>query len=418
MKRKIIICALLICSFLFSSCNQDQKALTTNKTKLTQKIVKDTQALSSEVEITASIDTKSLVSTGLSYVGNTSYEASDAKKDYSILPNLYEKECASSDVITLDFTGDIGMSEGTPISRYYDPVNQKLSKCISKDLIKELRSADITTINNEFTYSKRGTPVPGKPYTFRAKPSRVKILKDLGVDVASLANNHVFDYQEKALIDTMKTLKKAKIPYVGAGKNIKEATTPVYFRANDKIIAICAATQVERSTNHTQEATKNKPGVIKTLNSKKFCKEIKKAKKNADVVIVFVHWGLEGSKDYQSDQVALAKDFVKAGADAIIGGHTHGLQGISYIGDVPIIYSLGNFWFNTHSRDTGVAKLYIDNDNNIKMQFIPCKTGNCKTKLVTNKSEKKRIIKYMQSLSKDVKIDSKGFVTKKKKKKK
>lgn len=422
MKRKILVSVIFALTLSISGCSANNYE-SKKTTKSTQTVSSDAKIVTSEITDTQNFESKEtnfentetiIVSPEANYTQSSEY----IERDYSKLPNLYEKECADPDVITLDFTGDIGMSERTPITRYYDSVKHKLNKCISQNLIDELRSADITTVNNEFTYSKRGKPVPNKPYTFRTKPSRVKILQDLGVDLAGLANNHVFDYQEKALYDTMKTLKKADIPYVGAGKNLKEASTPAYFLANGKIIAICAATQVERSTNHTQEATKNKPGVMKTLNSKRFCKEIKKAKKNADVVIVFVHWGLEGSIKYQSDQVALAKDFVDAGADAIIGGHTHGLQGISYIDDVPVIYSLGNFWFNTHKRDTGIAKLYIDKDNKITMQFIPCKTANCKTKLVTKKSEKKRILKYMRKLSKGVSIDSKGFVSKKKKRKK
>lgn len=69
-----------------------------------------------------------------------------------------------------------------------------------------LQQADIMWINNEFTYSDRGQPLPGKAYTFRANPDRVENLKLLGVDIVGLANNHVYDYGKEALLDTMDTL--------------------------------------------------------------------------------------------------------------------------------------------------------------------------------------------------------------------
>ncbi len=339
-----------------------------------------------------------------------STETEKNERDLESLPNLHEMDCASDDEVTMLFTGDIGQAEGTPITNYFDSVGEDLSQCISNDTLDVMRSADILTVNNEFTYSTRGTAIPDKNYTFRANPSRAHILTDMGADLVGVANNHIFDYQEDAFFDTLDTIKDLGLPYVGAGKDIDEATTPVYFKANDKIIAVCAATQVERSTTETQWATEDRCGVVKCLDDTIFCEEIKEANENADYVIVFVHWGLEGSEYYAEDQVALAEDFVDAGADAIIGGHPHVLQGISYIDDVPVIYSLGNFWFNTYARDTGMAKLII-NDEGIKMQFIPCGTGDCRTWLPEG-DDKARIINYMQSISSGVKLDEDGYVSK------
>ena len=76
-------------------------------------------------------------------------------------------------------------------------------------------------------------------------------------------------------------------------------------------------------------------------------------------MIAYPHWGTEGTSVYGLDQRQLAEAFAEAGADVIIGGHTHSLQGIDYIGDVPVFYSLGNFWFNGKTIDTGVAQVRI-----------------------------------------------------------
>ena len=155
------------------------------------------------------------------------------------------------------------------------------------------------------------------------------MLETFGTDIVSLANNHVYDYGEAALIDTIDTLEEAGIPYVGAGKDLKDAMRPVYFVANGKKIAIVSATQIERSLNYTKEATETTPGVLKTLNPDKFLKVIEEARDNSDYVIAFVHWGTEGNNYFGSDQVALAKQFVEAGVDVIIGGHTLSLIHIS-----------------------------------------------------------------------------------------
>ena len=115
-------------------------------------------------------------------------------------------------------------------------------------------------VNNEFPYTDRGTPTPGKKFTFRAKPEYASYLTDMGTDVVSLANNHAYDYGEVSLTDSIDTLNRIGMPFVGAGRNLEEAVKPVYFIANDKRIAFISATQIERTDNpDTKEATLDSP---------------------------------------------------------------------------------------------------------------------------------------------------------------
>ena len=335
----------------------------------------------------------------------------DAGYQSDTLQNVYFKECASEDEIVLDFTGDINLSEGWATTKYMDSQKNEIFDCFSSDLIMEMQKADIMMINNEYTYSTGGTAIPGKAYTFRAQPSRVEVLKQLGVDIVSVANNHVYDYGAEALVDTLETLENAEIPYVGAGRNLKEAKKIVYFIANGKKIAIVSATQIERSYNYTKEATKDTPGVLKTLNPDKFVEVIKEARKNSDYVIVYPHWGTEGTNVYGSDQEALAKTFAEAGADVIIGGHTHCLQGFSYVDGVPVLYSLGNFWFNSSRLETGMAQVRIQKDGELKLRFLPCMQENTKTRLLTEGSERTEVLDFMRRLSDGVEIDEDGYVT-------
>lgn len=340
----------------------------------------------------------------ISYCQDTGFQS-------ELIENTYYKECASEDEIVLDFTGDINLAEGWSTTKFMDRQANGIFDCLSSDLILELQNADILMMNNEYTYSDRGYPIPGKAYTFRAAPSRVEVLQQLGVDIVSLANNHVYDYGEEALLDTFDTLERAEIPYVGAGRNLEEAKKIVYFVANGRKIAIVSATQIERSYNYTKEATEDVPGVLKTLNPDKFLEVIKEAEKNSDYVIVYPHWGTEGTNVYGSDQRELAEAYVGAGADVIIGGHTHCLQGISYIEDVPVIYSLGNFWFNGNTIETGVAQVRIQKDGSIRFRFLPCIQSGTRTRLLTEGSQREEVLDFMRSLSKEVEIDKDGYVT-------
>ncbi len=329
-----------------------------------------------------------------------------------VLENIYWKECATENQVVLDFTGDINLSEGWSTTEYMDAQENGIEDCMSAALLAEMRATDILMINNEYTYSTRGTPLEGKAYTFRANPQRVSVLDTLGADIVSVANNHVYDYGEEALVDTLETLENAGIPYVGAGRNITDAMKSVSFIANGRKITIVSATQIERSTNYTKEATADSPGVLKTLNPDKFISVIEKARTNSDYVIVFVHWGTEGTNQYGSDQVALGQKFIDAGADVIIGGHTHCLQGFAYYDGKPIIYSLGNFWFNNQKLDTGLSQVVVHTDTNqIDFRFLPCIQQGGITSLVEDAGEKQRILDFMQKISAPgVTVDSEGYV--------
>ena len=311
------------------------------------------------------------------------------------------QECASDSEATFAFTGDINFSEGYVTTNRLDGCPNGIYDCFSEDLLELMRGIDVMMINNEFTYSARGEPLKGKTYTFRADPSRAKLLHEFGTDIVNLANNHVYDFGEEALVDTFAALDGEGIPYVGAGANLEEASRPYYFVCNGRKIAIVAATQIERSTNYTKEATQERPGVLKTLQPDKFVEVIRQAKSNSDSVIAVVHWGTEGDSYFGQDQKELADAFAAAGADAVIGGHTHCLQGFEMIGEVPVIYSLGNFWFSSNTLDTGIAKVTVDQEGELTLSFVPCLQKNLRTSLVTDEAERQRIFTFMQEHSAD-----------------
>lgn len=310
------------------------------------------------------------------------------------------------------FAGDINFDENWATTKYLNQCENGIYDCISPELIRYMKDADIMCLNNEFTYSKRGASLPGKAYTFRAKPQRVQILKQLGVDVVKLANNHVYDYGEEALLDTFSTLDSAGIPYIGAGKDLKEAMKPCYFEIDGKKIAFVAASRAEKY-QMTPQATESSPGILRCYDTSLFKQVIKKARKKADFVIAYVHWGTEYSYDLEPVQRETAKEYLDCGADAIIGAHTHCLQGMEYYDGKPIIYSLGNYWFNEKTLDTMLLRLHFHgnkDEEQLEVQIIPAVQKDCQTKIASTKKEKKRIFSFLESISNDITITEKGYL--------
>ena len=286
----------------------------------------------------------SLVPEPTSVIESIPSEESDGKIKDNISDSAEEEDLNPFSLV-LTFAGDINFDENWSTMKYYNSVENGIYNCISPELKQIMRNADIMCLNNEFTYSNGGSPLENKAYTFRANPSRVEILKELGVDIVSLANNHAYDYGEQSLVDTMTVLNQAGIKYVGAGHNIEEAMSPVYFEIQGKTIAYVAASRAEKY-RLTPQATEDEPGILLCYDTELFIQAIKEAKQNAEYVIAYVHWGTEYSYELEEVQLITGKEYLDAGADIVIGAHPHCLQGIEYYEGKPIVYSLGNFWFN------------------------------------------------------------------------
>lgn len=331
--------------------------------------------------------------------------------EYMMENNIYAKDANDPEQITLTFAGDILFDDSYAVMGTMLQNGGNIANAISQEVITEMKSADIMMVNNEFPYSSRGTATAGKQFTFRAKPSTVSYLDDLGVDIVSLANNHAYDYGEEAFLDTMTTLEEAGILYVGAGRNLKEARRPVYYIINNMKIAIVAATQIEKSDYpDTKGATDSSAGVFRCWNGDNLISTIQEARENSDFVIAYLHWGTENSSAIDWAQEKQAPEVVAAGADLIIGDHPHCLQKIESVNGVPVIYSLGNFWFNSKTVDTGMVKIALNQDGLQSCQFLPCLQSGSKTTLLHD-AEKERVLNEMRTLSPGVQIDSDGYVT-------
>lgn len=313
---------------------------------------------------------------------------------------------------TICFAGDINLDENWCTTQYLNQCENGIRDCIDEEFIEHMQAADVMCLNNEFTYSTGGSPMDGKAYTFRAAPERVEVLKELGVDVVKLANNHVYDYGREALLDTFTTLEDAGIAYMGAGRNLEEAMKPVYFEIDGKTVAFVAASRAEKN-KMTPQATGEKPGILRCYDTELFKQVIAEADASADFVLAYVHWGTEYSYELEEAQLTTGKEYLDAGADVVIGAHSHCLQGMEYYDGKPIIYGLGNYWFNEKTLDTMLIDLHFygdDAEQNLEVKVLPGVQSNYTTQYADTPEEQERIYSFLEEISVNVEITEDGVV--------
>lgn len=323
----------------------------------------------------------------------------------------YTEIADDDDSVTFTFAGDINMDPdfvaGQTIQRY------GLAGCFDAASLSAMRDSDIFMLNNEFTYSANSNR-NAKKWTFQARPARAASLYDIGTDIVSLANNHVYDYGRTGFVSTLDTLDGIGMPYVGAGRNAEEAQRPHYYRAGSMTIAVIAATEIERmSAPATRGATATEPGVFRCYDPTALYNAIRDAKTKADYCIVFVHWGTEQRKTPDESQLRLAKGITDAGVNLIIGDHSHCQETIGWIGDTPVVYSLGNFVFANYTRDTCLFRVTLrpSEGKMVRAEYLPlhCDAA-CRITTPTG-TARSAALQREQALSPDVHISPDGEVT-------
>jgi len=216
----------------------------------------------------------------------------------------------------------------------------------------ELKSGDITIANLESPIARGGSEFTGKRFRFRAEPELAGALKGSGINLVTLANNHTMDFGGQALMETIQNLGNAGIVWIGAGANLAEARKMALYTIKGKKIAFLGYS-LTRPVEFF--AGRNRPGTAPGF-EKIFVEDIRRARQEANHVIVSFHWGAEGMSEIQPYQRTVAHRAIDAGADVIIGHHPHVLRGIERYKAGIVFYSLGNFTFASKgtSADAGV----------------------------------------------------------------
>jgi poly-gamma-glutamate synthesis protein (capsule biosynthesis protein) len=237
-----------------------------------------------------------------------------------------------------------------------------------------LRAADFTAVNLETAVTSRGTPQP-KRYHFRTVPAAFTALRDGGVDLVTMANNHVLDYGQVGLADTLAAAKAARFPYVGIGKDAAAAWAPYVTTIKGTKIAIIGVSRVHQLAS-SWVATPSRPGEANAIDLRRTLGAVRYARRLAPVVIVFMHWGYEGDPCPSAEQQSLAQQLSAAGATIIIGAHAHVLQGSGWLAHTFVAYGMGNFMWYEDNDATGVLELTLHPHAPLTARFIPAVVSN------------------------------------------
>ncbi|WP_312886672.1 CapA family protein [Paenibacillus foliorum] len=235
-----------------------------------------------------------------------------------------------------------------------------------------LDKADITVANLETPISTRGTP-QSKEYVYRSSPEALPAFKAAGFDLVNTSNNHIMDYGQDALLDTLDELDKAGIKRVGTGRNSEEAYKHVIIEQNGIKVAFLGFSRVVPEVSWY--AGKQKPGLAETYTTKLPLEAIAKAREEADLVVVIAHWGVERKDRPVKEQTDLAHKYIDQGADLVIASHPHVLQGFEQYKGKWIAYSLGNFIFTTNTEPATWESMILNatctKERSCDLQMIP-----------------------------------------------
>ena len=314
------------------------------------------------------------------------------------------------DDIVFSFVGDVSLADNWYIMKEYDKRGKDIYGILDKDVVDIMNSSDVMVVNNEFTISDKEGKRLDKTYTFKGSPKRLSIYKEMGVDLVTLANNHVYDYGSDVFNDMLNSLNEYKIPYIGAGKNIDEASRPYYYIANGYKIGLVNATRAEKNIK-TPGATDKDEGVFRCYDNELLIKTIKDMKSKSDYVILLVHWGKEDSHELEDIQLETSKEYINAGVDVIVGSHAHELQGFEFYNNKFVSYNLGDFIFNNETKDTGILQVNLNNKGNLSYKFVPCKEKEEYTSMLTG-NDKLRVLGLMKKWSRgNLNIDDDGYIS-------
>ena len=292
--------------------------------------------------------------------GNAESVSSDSTADSSFHPGDTAGDTTSG--VVLRFAGDCLLA-----GHYEDDAGDSVNLAF-KDF-DALEAADVAMVNLECPITTRGERVE-KPYNFRMHPRYLKALLSAGIDVVNLANNHIYDYGDVGLFDTISYLDSVGIQHVGAGRNKIEAHAPVVKDIRGTRIAFLGY----YGGGEAPKATKNQAGVAdREIEGIRLDISNARKEKGADFVVVNLHWGTELADTPDVGQIYFAHRVIDAGANLIVGHHPHVLQGIERYKSGVIAYSLGNFLFGGNSRstyDTALLEVRIRGDS-VACDVIP-----------------------------------------------
>lgn len=275
------------------------------------------------------------------------------------------------------------------------------------DLGPLIRQADVALANLEIALSTRGRPIRGKPIAHTGPPEAIEGLLESGFAAFNLANNHILDFGEEPLLDTLQRLRAAGLGFFGAGCDAAAAAAPYIAECKGIKVGLLGYTT---TLPQGFDAGKDSPGVnplrvrtayrpLRNLDEypgteavidtwpveedlRRMREDIVRLKTEVDVLLVYQHWGSSMTERVHEFQEVIGRTAIDCGADGVFGGHQHVISAIEFYRGKPIVHGMGNLLFDikapflteiTHRTFLFGAKMTSDGLSD--HYLVPCKTG-------------------------------------------
>ena len=292
-------------------------------------------------------------------------------------------------------------------SNEYLFINEQIDELISEKLANLLRSADCRIFNLEAPLTTSDKKILKDGPNLKANPLTIDGIKKLGVNLLTLANNHILDYSNDGLFDTINLLENNDIDFVGAGKNLKEASQEYIMELGNLTVGIYACTEHEFTLASNNEAGANPFDPFESLDS------IKKISEKVDYLIVLYHGGKEYYKYPTPYLQKTCRKIIEKGANLVLCQHSHCIGCEEDYCDGKIIYGQGNFLFDRddkihyNDKQNGLlVELVFENKKpNINLHVIQKEKE--KIRLATSKEEERVLKDYSK---RNIEITKKNFV--------
>lgn len=230
---------------------------------------------------------------------------------------------------------------------------------------------DLSIVNLECTPSELGVPLD-KEFVFRCAPDSIPAMAAAGVDVVNLANNHSRDHGVEALLDGIEQIEAAGMAPVGVGVDADTAAAPVVVDRGGWTVAVLGFGGVVPTPDWV--AGPERAGMADGDTIESMVAAVEAADREADLVVVTIHWGVELDTEPRPDDRERARAMIDAGADVVFGHHSHRLQPLERIDGAVVAWGLGNFvWpdFSPEGSTTAVARVVVAPDGEIDACLVP-----------------------------------------------
>ena len=270
-----------------------------------------------------------------------------------------------------------------PNNRVYDLLLQRDFKTLWSNVVDIKSDYKILNLECPIITRKDIRPIEKHGPSLKSIPIAIEAIQYAGFNCVTLANNHLKDYDEEGIQDTLSVLDRYEIDYVGGGLSLEDASSILYVDQNDIKFAIVNVCEEEFSIASERNAGANLDEPVNTYY------RIKEARSNADYVILIIHGGPEHYNLPTPRMKAQYRFYVDIGADVVINHHQHCFSGYELYNGKPIFYGLGNLSFDSKLRDsiwnTGYMVNLLFSRTEIKFEILPYTQGDEKLRLCQNR---------------------------------